>query len=118
MHSFDVIDHRKAEEVLGDAVDKTLEPLDYILLENLRQIREDEFNGAKFDAYEKYVKSETLFSQFDMAMVQGAFFAGLVAYPKSFGVANASRYCTVFFVHENRGLLKVNGHFESEPVGI
>ncbi len=82
---------RKVEEMLGDNVEKSMSYLDFVLLTNLERIRETEFKGVKFDAFEKYVKSETLFSQVDMAMVQSAFFAGIVAYPQHFGVANASR---------------------------
>jgi hypothetical protein len=60
-----------------------------ILLQNLKVLKESDFHGVQFPVYERYCMSEVLFSQFDMAMVQSAFFASIVIFPDSLGVKGA-----------------------------
>ena len=63
-----------------------LEHLDYVLLNNFKHIKENDFQEIKFEFFEKYVNAKDVFTQFDMAMVQSAFFASLVVFPKLYGV--------------------------------
>lgn len=81
----------KADEIIqGQDKDvKTLEPLDYVLLEALNSVKTS--SQINWSAYDKYIKAEILFSQFDMAMVQCAFFAGLIVFPKMYGIENVPR---------------------------
>ena len=58
---------------------------------SLQEIKAKHFAGVKFLAYEKYIQSEVTFSQFDMAMVQAAFFASLLTFPREFGLENVPR---------------------------
>lgn len=78
----------KADEILKKQDEKitTLEHLDYVLLENLKKIRQDNTLGIDFSAYDKYRNADIIFSQLDMAMVQSAFFASLVMFPHLFGL--------------------------------
>ena len=70
---------------------KKLEPLDRIILDNLREIQETHFFGADFSAYDKYLKARVKFSQVDMAMVQAAFFASVVTFPHMYGLSKVPR---------------------------
>merc|ERR1711997_365239 len=51
------------------------EDLDPVLLKGLKSIKEDQFQFKTYPIYDKYMETNLLFSQFDMAMVQVAFFA-------------------------------------------
>lgn len=71
--------------------------LDKALLNNLRHIRE---NGIQtFPVYERYMKSHLLFSQFDMALVQMAFFASIIVFPRQFGADGCSDKSITSFLH-------------------
>ena len=58
------------------------EDLDPVLLKGLKSIKEDQFQFKTYPMYDKYMESNLLFSQFDMAMVQVAFFASIVIFPQ------------------------------------
>ena len=73
-----------SETVLENQI-KELKPLDYILLENLGEIRETHFTNTKFTIYEKYTSAQIIFSQFSMAMVQSAFFGSMLLFPEIYG---------------------------------
>ena len=62
-----------------------LNSLDYILLENLSEIREKHFYNTEFTIYKKYTSASIIFSQFDMAMVQSAFFGSMLNFPELYG---------------------------------
>lgn len=81
----------KADEILKRQEEKvtTLEHLDHVLLENLKLIRQS--NAFDFSAYDKYRNADIIFSQFDMAMVQSAFFASLVTFPHLFGLLDVPK---------------------------
>ena len=53
------------------------------------------------------MKSDLAFSQFDMAMVQVAFFASLVGFPEHFGAGSAPQEALEDFLH----LWKVIGYY-------
>lgn len=78
----------KIMETLPEEI-TAMEALDLILLQNLKVLKESDFHGVQFPVYERYCMSEVLFSQFDMAMVQSAFFASIVIFPDSLGVKGA-----------------------------
>jgi len=49
-------------------------------------VKNELFNAKSFPVYDQYLKSDMIFSQFDMAMVQVAFFASVVVFPQKYGV--------------------------------
>ena len=51
-------------------------------MRNLKYYREEVFGSQTFSIYQKYMTSDVIFSQFDMAMVQSAFFASVVVFPE------------------------------------
>ena len=79
---------RKAEKIISQQKNdiEKLEHLDYVILNNLKHIKENEFGDVKFEFFEKYLNAKDVFTQFDMAMVQSAFFASLAVFPKLYGV--------------------------------
>ena len=84
---------RKSEKIISQQetdIEK-LELLDYVILNNLKCIKENEFPDVKFEYFEKYLNAEDVFTQFDMAMVQSAFFASLAVFPQLYGVENVSK---------------------------
>ena len=66
--------------------DLKLVKLDYVMLENIQRIKKTKFQDVNFQAYETFVNSELFFTQFDMALVQSAFFASLITFPKEYGL--------------------------------
>ena len=56
-----------------------------------------EADPRAFDVYRRYLDSDVLFSQFDMALVQYAFFGSFIMHPEKFG----SRL-TIDFRHMSR----------------
>ena len=80
----------RSEAILKDQIEK-LGPLDHILLENLQDIRSIHFSTVEFNLYEKYICAPIIFSQFDMAMVQSAFFSSILCFPEMYGVQDVSK---------------------------
>ena len=72
--------------------------MDYVLLNNFKHIKENEFQEIKFEFFEKYVNAKDVFTQFDMAMVQSAFFASLVVFPKLYGVETVPKWVSKHFL--------------------
>ena len=66
--------------------------MDYVILNNLKCIKENEFPDVKFEYFEKYLNAKDVFTQFDMAMVQSAFFASLAVFPQLYGVENVPKW--------------------------
>ena len=50
-------------------------------LEGIKDFRTRVFKDTRFVIYDKYMESDVVFSQFDMALVQIAFFASVVVFP-------------------------------------
>ena len=58
------------------------ERLDQVLLTGIEAVKKDKFSLKSFPIFEQYMKCDVIFSQFDMAMVQVAFFASVVVFPQ------------------------------------
>ena len=93
---------KKAKEIL-DAIPGNERvpdhPLDDVLLENVRILRDTKFKDVKFHIFERYLKSDTLFSQLDMAMVQAAFIGSIAVFPDRFGAAKSTTIELEGFIH-------------------
>ena len=61
------------------------------MLENLQKIKQMHFQNVDFEAFATFVNSNVFFSQFDMALVQSAFFAGIITFPNIYGLQNKPR---------------------------
>ena len=59
------------------------------MLDNFHQI-EAEMDPKDLVYYDEYVQSRVIFSNLDMALVQSAFFAPVVALPQLFGFGSVS----------------------------
>ena len=57
------------------------EPLDEAFLVAVKDFRDRVFADTNFPIYDRYIDSDVVFSQFDMALVQIAFFASVVVFP-------------------------------------
>ena len=55
-----------------------------VLMINLQKVS-DEMCESEFDYFNKYVDSKLVFSNFDMALVQSAFFASIITFPEQYG---------------------------------
>jgi len=82
-------------------------PLDSVLAENIRFLRETTFKDFKFEVYHRYAASEVAFSQMDMALVQAAFIGSVVVFPKHFGAAHATEQDLRGYLH----LWRVIGYY-------
>ena len=70
---------------------KDLNRLDEIILKNLSRLAETDFKDVKYDFYDQFINgSNHVFSQVDIAMVQSAFFASLVIFPRAWGVSKVA----------------------------
>ena len=58
------------------------------MLQNLQRIKQMHFQNVDFEAFATFVNSDVFFSQFDMALVQCAFFAGIITFPHMYGLQN------------------------------
>ena len=88
-----IFHYSKASEIIErqDPSVKNLEKLDYLVLNNLQELQKTHFKDVKYHFYQKYIEAKEVFTQFDMAMVQSAFFASLVVFPKIWGVESVPR---------------------------
>ena len=66
--------------------EKNLGKLDWVLIQNLRKIKQNQFHDFDFEAFEIYSKSEMFLSQFNMALAQNGLFTSLVASPRFRGL--------------------------------
>lgn len=55
---------------------------DQALMSDLEYYKTRVFQSTSFPIFDKYMRSDVIFSQFDMAMVQIAFFASVVIFPQ------------------------------------
>ena len=76
--------------ILGNQI-KKMNALDHTLLKNLQEIKEKHFSNTKFTIFEKYTSAPIIFSQFDMAMVQSAFFGSMLTFPEMYGTSEVSK---------------------------
>ena len=83
------------------------EDIDRALLKSIKDYKNQ--NVQHYPIYERYMRSDVAFSQFDMAMVQTAFFASLVGFPNHFGAGSCSRESLEDFLH----LWRVIGYYLS-----
>ena len=78
-----------------------------VMLDNFRQIEAD-MDPKDFVYYEEYLRSGVCFSNLDMAFVQSAFFAPIVALPHVFGLGSVYLYQRTYFLpHEFNSIKKV-----------
>ena len=67
-----------------------------ILREELSELKK---NYPMYEEYDAYISSTQSFSQFDMTLVQAAFFAAVLIYPEHYGAKSASALELEGFVH-------------------
>ena len=68
--------------------EKELEKLDMVMIQNLRKIKQTQFQSVDFEAFETITKSDMLFSQLYMAYSQSGFFSSLITCPHMLGLQN------------------------------
>jgi len=83
------------------------EELDKVLLSNIEELKCTRYKDEKFLVYKEYLKSDVIFSQLDMALVQIAFFASIIMFPKRFGAGNCSETSLEDFLY----MWKVIGYY-------
>ena len=52
------------------------------LLSNIEELKSNQYKDMEFEVYHEYMESDLIFSQTDMALVQIAFFASVIMFPK------------------------------------
>ena len=87
----ELIAHLEAEEKM-----LTNDPLDQAMLASVRGHPNSQRNH---EIHEEYIKSETVFSQFDMALVHIAFFGSVVVFPERFGAGKCTDESFECFLH-------------------
>ena len=51
-------------------------------MSNIEELRNTRFKDHEFPIYEEYTNTDVIFSQLDMALVQIAFFASIIIFPR------------------------------------
>ena len=101
---------QKAEEII-ESQSKKISHLDAILLSDMNRLKSTLFiKDQEFKAYETYKSSDKIFSQFDMILVQMAFYFDVVVMPERLGFRHVYKLHdrdTEAFLH----FWRVCGHF-------
>merc|ERR1711963_289085 len=71
-------------------------------------MKKERLNSKSFSIYDQYLKSDVIFSQFDMAMVQIAFFASVVVFPQKYGVPES---CSIESFDDFLHMWRVIGYY-------
>ena len=51
-------------------------------MSNIEELKSNQYKDMEFEVYHEYMESDLIFSQTDMALVQIAFFASVIMFPK------------------------------------
>ncbi len=79
------------------------------MLDNLKEIA-DEMDPKAFVYFDEYIQSEQTFSNLDMALVQAAFFAPIIAFPHFYGFGSVfvQRQSTDISINSDKSMGQTN----------